>query len=557
MKLQEGEEASSGSPNLETSSATERRSPPCRGGISTTKAAARPYLLYVLVASMLLLYILFHQTNNRSDSSSQQEQQTTFTHRRLKEEPEATLPSTHGSTFLGFPIEYHAAPSSYASTVHCVGENFGPDAWKYRSCQFRNLCFDTLNKEFLLFPSPEELALQDLLNKLHSDLITISSVSRSNDAASKTTTLSLGTVRAQEGHDEQTKWFPEVVSDLATQRDLLAKGYYQLPDDVAFFPFQPSPAAGFGAWSDVFSVYTVLSMFGLDGKRPALLQHDSADNGAFPTALLPVLGIKPTNFASSRDASLEISNDTRADHNNDNTLSHLVCAKYGAAGLGMISVTRQSTAGSGDAPILTHAVARGTTLAAFRAYALRNLGGTTTGTVVASEAAATVPSGATTAAALSPCTITLAFESSTSDVDDDNDWSEQVRAHLARSLSMKDSAVVVRSVNARGVHIKELTQLAATSTVYIAAAGAERTLAAATFLPHGTALVILDGVAHGSSTGSGATEKRRSERDILAANAVHVRLHWLTRQTVELDVATLARVVGIVRNALDSLIRSG
>jgi hypothetical protein len=65
--------------------------------------------------------------------------------------------------------------------IHCVGENYQPDSWMYRSCQFRNLCWDTETHEFLLFPSPEELALLEQLERLsRPDLVTISSISSSS-----------------------------------------------------------------------------------------------------------------------------------------------------------------------------------------------------------------------------------------------------------------------------------------------------------------------------------------------------------------------------------------
>lgn len=373
----------------------------------------------------------------------------------------------------------------------------------YRSCQFRNLCLDTSTQEFLYFPSPEELALQDILDRMgNSDLITVNSIVGPAHQAKK---LSLGTIWAPAQENELSQWFPRVVADPAVQSDLLSNGFYQLPDNAVLFPVQPSKHA----WSDIFSIYTVLSIFGLDDKVSVLLSIPEVRDDAFPTWLFSGAGLQPTNFGDVRDAGSV-------------ARSNLVCAKYGVAGLGMMGSLRNSSGA-----ILSHTIGRGAALYAFRAYMLKNLG---------VPDRLEVQSGATP-----PCTITLAYETAVGD-----DWPRRLRASLESSLSKKND-IVIRSVNVRGLDVKKLAQMATSSTVLISHQVTERILAAATFLPRGAAFVVLDG--YGSGT------KMRMERDFLEA-AGYFRIHWLASPTDHHDLRTLESVVDIVRDSQDRLFRS-
>ena len=50
-------------------------------------------------------------------------------------------------------------------SVSCVGENYRPNAWMHRSCQFRHLCFHLKTKEFVLYQSREERAMEEALQE--------------------------------------------------------------------------------------------------------------------------------------------------------------------------------------------------------------------------------------------------------------------------------------------------------------------------------------------------------------------------------------------------------
>jgi hypothetical protein len=53
-----------------------------------------------------------------------------------------------------------------SSVVHCVGDNFLPNsAWMYRSCQYRNVCYNTQQKEFVVYPSSSQKDLGTVVQK--------------------------------------------------------------------------------------------------------------------------------------------------------------------------------------------------------------------------------------------------------------------------------------------------------------------------------------------------------------------------------------------------------
>jgi hypothetical protein len=70
------------------------------------------------------------------------------------------VPSADG-TFNGYPIYLRqSSTSKVTSSTHCVGDNFREDAWIHRSCQFRHLCFDTMEREFVVFRSTNNIGVQ-------------------------------------------------------------------------------------------------------------------------------------------------------------------------------------------------------------------------------------------------------------------------------------------------------------------------------------------------------------------------------------------------------------
>jgi hypothetical protein len=474
-------------------------------------------VLILGVLFSILLYIVLHFPGlliqfHRS-------QQLNQWHRRLSK----TTTADPVETFLGFPVVHNSnvSTSTLVSSVHCVGENFDHNtSWMYRSCQFHNLCYNTDTQEFLLFLSPEELALQEILQKLNTDnrgdeMVTISSITRSYESSIKT--LSLGTVRDP---NKSIPWFPKVIADVSTRNQYLSNGFYRLPNESTLFPIRFG-SNGSTLWTDFFSVFTILSMFGLEAKQPILVRTDDAVNVS--TSMHAIFGILSTNIGYVNGHSPP----QVVNHKSENIKSNLVCAKHGVSGLGMLAVMRYSKDGAeNDGQILTHTMGRGATMITFREYILRNMGLVDTLPMQSKVPFSIV--------------ISIAFDSSAP-----NEWHEELRLRLQQETSSND--VVVRQVDTSD-SLKRVLGLAATSMIYIVRPGTELTLAAATCLPRGATLIVLD--IFDGTVAESSNDARRLERDYLESSS-YFNVHWLSGQFVDSLVSGIYKnVVDIVREKL-------
>jgi len=291
------------------------------------------------------------------------------------------------------------------------------------------------------------------------------------------------------------KWFPKVVTDPMQQTEMLANGYYQLPSDVLLFPWQPSMTETL-LWQDFYAIYIVLSMFGLEGKELALFSLSLAnDDGVDPAVeatlakLGPALGVSGGHGTSTEDHLFKLSSNTNAKKSN------LVCARYGAAGLGMIAKTRERTdRSSNQEQILTHAVGRGALYRGFRSFLMHKLGLPNVQRASAGDRIVSIASG-------------------------DVSIKDQVVAALRRLFP--DDEFRVQSLDTNTLSIQEQAQAAATSQIYVAdLASPSSVLIAATFLPQGSVFVVQD-----KDTEGRASEKRQV-RDVLEVMG-HFHLHWL------------------------------
>lgn len=244
------------------------------------------------------------------------------------------------------------------STVHCIGGSFGErhdQDWLYRSCEFRNICFDLDERDLVLFPSKDEQELMELLKK--NSLVSVSTVS------SPSFKVALGAVDPPDSRlpDDQERiemaerdlsWFPLVRNEKAS------KGYYELPESHIVVPFQESYplTANSLVNKDYFSIFTLLYEFGFESKKPILLRHgrtlracDEHCEGMFQDYLQAVVSTATLSGI-------------------EKPASSLVCAKYGAAGLGMLMTGTSPIRDMDGLWIHTHTVGRQATRRAFQNY---------------------------------------------------------------------------------------------------------------------------------------------------------------------------------------------
>jgi hypothetical protein len=206
---------------------------------------------------------------------------------------------------------------AFTSTVHCVGENFGSDAWKYRSCQFRNLCYDTSTKEYLVVQSLQEQRLAKL---------SMANVAVSSLLVPERSSVSQSVIHQSSEETLHIPWFPRVVQELP-HRD-----YYQLDDSIVMVATSGlSSGPLFQPALYFLPIYTLLSMFGLEDKQ---------------ILILPSLDSPLVLGSLAKDG--------------------LVCSKYGAAGIG------STFALTSNSKMLTHRVGQSTW--SFRNYLIDKLG---------------------------------------------------------------------------------------------------------------------------------------------------------------------------------------
>jgi hypothetical protein len=125
----------------------------------------------------------------------------------------------------------------------------------------------------------------------------------------------------------QEPWFPEQCERPAT--------YAMLPDDV-LVPFQGSGSI----WDGLFSIYTLLSIFGLEDKKVILACEDCNHLETILNYLGMQLVSAPSDLLSDQS---------------------ILCARYAVAGVGLLTDYRKTVNG-------TNHIVRGPTVRAFRDF---------------------------------------------------------------------------------------------------------------------------------------------------------------------------------------------
>jgi hypothetical protein len=277
-----------------------------------------------------------------------------------------------GESFGGVSVVYRQGSRPPASSVHCIGENFEADAWKYRSCRYQNLCFDRLDKEFVYLQNSREAALMESYQQNPNfKFISVSTVQHDNAA------VSLGQINRQIAPTETIRalqWTPKV----RRHSDFSDTSYYELASDAVWVPF-----ASYNGLDIYFTFYTLLSSFGLidEDIRPLFMELETSSEllcssehcFGIHKPSLPLFGLLESRGSGLDGSFLEQQQQT----------ARLVCAKQAVAGIGMIADRGlnppgviSSTHNHGVTVNLpTHNLAQGKIRQGFRDFILRNLGG--------------------------------------------------------------------------------------------------------------------------------------------------------------------------------------
>jgi hypothetical protein len=243
-------------------------------------------------------------------------------------EPTLPPPPPADGSFQNLPIYYKT--DNLHSTYSCVGENFRDDAWLFRSCSFRNLCFDMANRTFVVFQSQDDSAFQQLV---HDNNLT-------HIATSGSPTVSLGGINPKWRGDarQALKWFPRIIVGQPPN------GYYELSLNTVWVPFHSFAGQNTGhlVWDDFFPIYKLLGMFDLLQNKLLLTKMDLKRWGTCDwnpknmkkciqtfRKFLPAMGMDTLSTVNSTNHDFDVQDDRKR--------SNYVCAPRGAAGLGMLT----------------------------------------------------------------------------------------------------------------------------------------------------------------------------------------------------------------------------
>jgi hypothetical protein len=142
---------------------------------------------------------------------------------------------TADGSFNGGPIYYKTAKMRDMDTkVHCVGETYTEEAWKFRSCRFAQLfCYNVSAHDFVVFATPDEQR-KSMLYAQREYLHVSDSLYRKNG----TNAVSLGGLNLKWGSDgmNRLKWFPRIIAWSEQEADDTI-GYYELPESTVLMPY--------------------------------------------------------------------------------------------------------------------------------------------------------------------------------------------------------------------------------------------------------------------------------------------------------------------------------
>jgi hypothetical protein len=459
------------------------------------------------------------------------------TKKKAKVAPDANA----DGSFNGYPI-YHRTSKGKFSLSHCVGENYQEGkAWMHRSCRFSFLCFDTDQKEYVVFQNQDEIDFLPFQDK-RKFLDTSQSFMRRN--STHINTMSLGGINIKWGEKEdgigRLEWFPQIRTANST-KDFLS--YYELPPEVIFVPFHSLNGANPGhlVWDDFLPIYTLMTMFQMEDHGELLMMRyvlqgerglwascdwkdeKTEDCEKMQKKFLPLMvGLDTLHqLTTTKSFNFEPAGDKK---------SNLVCAKHGLAGIGSLTDHGTKTHGWIDSDYeTTHNHGRGGLLFEFRNFMLSNIG-------VPTEFYHKPP-------------FRIVFSEKSSEVQTRHiDFTTQIDL-LRKSFHPK--YISIESYVFKDLSLTEQMQIASQTSIFISGCGGGAVTA--TFLPKGASVILYyledGGVVNNKPTGTPA----RLDWDLFN-NLAYLKVFWLPKRTMHTE--TDLRALGLlVQHELDAMIR--
>lgn len=502
-----------------------------------------------------------------NDVGHTEQKKATLNERPVLPKPGVVANANNTNTTATF--RFHGIPLAYIhdnrpSDVHCVGENFLPSAWFYRSCQFRHLCYDMDQQDFVVFQSEQQ--------KRAEFTETFSPYARSSTNFQQAVS-SMGKVGK-----EQSKWFPRTVPLQEHERTGKNRGYYQLPLDIVWAPFSTPPGPSLAEnhatsrllMDYAFPIFNLLSMFGLENRSLLLTTFHSNDSNDQDCSTSPH-SVSATNCTSEIFRSIlplmklarghsplyptghitGPTNNAAQQQQGQGSgsllpLSGLVCAQTGVAGIG--ALTDHGTKQHGELKTDYHYAqntGRGPLFWAFRNYILGNLGLTNANTIPND----TTAKAGTVTTTSTRHTMTVAVSASAKS-------GIQYFRKQQEALQHELSILVVQEQDMSKLTLRKQIEMATQSTFYLSVMG--EGAIPAFFMPRGATLIIYYNNRDELVQGRG--KRNSSTNTALPAmmdwdlwnNLSHLRVHWLPLKTMN-DPKDLQVLVDLVQNEIGYL----
>lgn len=290
-----------------------------------------------------------------------------------------TTDTTSSVTWQGLPLT-HIPQSPPPSYIRCIGENFNVStSWQYRSCAMSNVCLDTQDGTFVVMRSRVEADLFDFLSSSYDAWQ--STVTLSTILSATHNSMSLQSLLVEHGSTTtktDAKWFPSIMSETEASEKYV-HGYYLLPNNVVWTPWQPtttllddtsSPAQRYWVWTSWYPIFVLASLFDYSPIND--------NNNKSPQQLLPIVPplFRPNaaQTAVIQQMQAHLGHALTLNNNGDRmtTTPRLVCARHAVAGMGHL------------APQLgeTDSIGHGPTLQAFAKHVRRQLGSSSSSSLV-------------------------------------------------------------------------------------------------------------------------------------------------------------------------------
>ena len=440
-----------------------------------------------------------------------------------------------------------------ASHVHCVGENFdAKNSYVYRSCEYKNLCYDLDRKELVVYSNPTTFAADE-------DVEFKSSTQISEDATAvlagsqpktwfKEYDEHLTYYHKQDGKRDKKKnlrraylgrYRPKIHVDANSR----PASYYQLSRNLTLLPYYSHPTAyrnpGHILWDEFLSWWTLLDIFGrvdddlllMKMIRPTVNDtkfepfeeevHNKDDDLTYK--FLPLF------LGTDKGRSSHL--DPIEGHEIDFTGKHplwndgetkVVCAPYGVIGSGYFADHGNKnwhgqTRGDYEKP---HNVGRGASFRRFRSWMLANMG-------LKPEDTNKLPS-------RDPYLILVSVNSSERR---GVDFAAQIAA-LKKALGSRAN---VQAVTFSSMTLSEQISLATKAAAIVSVTGGGSSTAF--FLPPGASLYLFHN--------GGKDGPKYLDWDVYN-NVPDIRVHWLGRKDRD-EPSSLKALTSLVSSELDYL----